>query len=72
MHLHYRVVMTGFFLVIASIPALGPSQPPIQWVQGVKHPEREDDQPLPHSAEVKNAWSYTSTPSICLHGMVLN
>ena len=23
----------------------------------------------PSSAEVKNEWSYTSTPSICLHGM---
>jgi hypothetical protein len=29
-----------------------------------------DHSPL-SSAEVKNAWSYTSTP-ICLHGMMLN
>jgi hypothetical protein len=29
---------------------------------GVKRPEREADQSLPSSAEVKNAWSYTSTP----------
>jgi hypothetical protein len=26
----------------------------------------------PSSAEVKNAWSYTSTPPICLHGVVLS
>ena len=23
----------------------------------------------PYTAEVKNEWSYTSTPSICLHGV---
>jgi len=33
---------------------------------GVKRPGREA------SAEVKNAWSYTSTPPISLHGVVLN
>jgi len=26
----------------------------------------------PSSAEVKNAWSYTSTPSICLQGVLLS
>jgi hypothetical protein len=41
--------------------------PPIQWVPGaiflgVKWPGREDDHSPPSSAEVKNAWSYTSTP----------
>jgi hypothetical protein len=29
---------------------------------GVKRPEREADNSPPSSAEVKNAWSYTSTP----------
>jgi len=24
------------------------------------------------STDVKNAWSYTSTPPICLHGVVLS
>jgi hypothetical protein len=38
---------------------------------GVKRPEREIDHSPPSSAEVKNAWSYTSTP-ICLLGVVLN
>jgi hypothetical protein len=40
---------------------------PIQWVPrtlslGVKRPGREADHSPPSSAEVKNAWSYTSTP----------
>jgi len=26
----------------------------------------------PSSAEVKNAWSHTSTLSVCLHGVVLS
>jgi hypothetical protein len=47
--------------------ALGPTQPPIQWVPGalslgVKRRGREADHSPPSSAEVKNAWSYTSTP----------
>jgi hypothetical protein len=56
----------------ASRPALGPTQPPIQWVPGVKRPGLEADQSHPSSAEVQNAWSYTSTPAVRLHGMVLN
>jgi hypothetical protein len=48
-------------------PALGPTQPPVRWVPGVlslevKRPEREADHSAPSSAEVKNAWSYTSIP----------
>jgi hypothetical protein len=47
--------------------ALGPIQPPIQgdtWVLslGAKRPGREPEHSTPSSAEVKNAWSYTSTP----------
>jgi len=38
---------------------------------GVKLPGREADHSLPSSAEVKNAWRYTSTPSIRLNGIVL-
>jgi hypothetical protein len=37
---------------------------------GVKRPGREANHSPPPSAEVKNAWSYTSTP-VSLNGMVL-
>jgi hypothetical protein len=55
-----------FLFTTASRPALGPTQPPIQWVPGalslgVKRSGREADHSPPSSAEVKNAWSYTST-----------
>jgi hypothetical protein len=50
---------------------LGPTQPPIQWVPG-ERPGRKVDHSLPSSAEVKNAWSYTSTPPVRLHGVVLS
>jgi hypothetical protein len=51
----------------ASRTALGLTQPPIQWVPGalslgVKRPVREADHSPLSSAEVKNAWSHTSTP----------
>jgi hypothetical protein len=54
---------------------MGPTQSPIQWVPGalslgVKRPGREADHSPPSSAEVKIAWSYTSTPPIRLHGVV--
>jgi hypothetical protein len=39
---------------------------------GVKRPGREADHSPPSSAEVKNAWSYTSTAPIRLHGVVLS
>jgi hypothetical protein len=64
-----------FLFTTASRTALGPTQPPIQWVPGglslgVKRPGREADHSPPSSAEVKNAWSYTFTPPIRLHGVV--
>jgi hypothetical protein len=50
---------------------------PIQWVPGalsvgVKRPVREAEHTPPSSGEVKNAWKYTSTPPIRLHGVVLS
>jgi hypothetical protein len=41
-------------------PVLRPTQPVIRWVM---RPGREADHSLLVSAEVKIAWSYTSTPS---------
>jgi hypothetical protein len=58
----------GIFLFAqVSRTPLGPIQLPIQWVLGavslgVKRPGREADHSSPSSAEVNNAWSYTSTP----------
>jgi hypothetical protein len=59
----------GFFLFTTASrprPALGPTQHAIQWVPGalslgIKRPEREADHSPPSIAEVKNAWSYSST-----------
>jgi hypothetical protein len=60
-----RVKNISFF--VSSIPALGSTQPPIQWVAGtfspgVKRPGHETDHSLPASAEVKKSCVYTSTP----------
>jgi hypothetical protein len=57
-----------FLFTTVSRRALGTTQPPIQWVQGVlslgvKRPGREAGHSPPSSAEVKNTWSYTSTPN---------
>jgi hypothetical protein len=66
-----------FLFTTMSISALGPTQSPIQWVLGalslrVRQPGHEADHSPPSSAKVKNVWSYTSTPLVCLHGMVLS
>jgi hypothetical protein len=58
-------------ITIVVRTALGPTQPPNQWVPGalslgVKRPRREADHSPPSSAEVKNAWSYISTPQYVL------
>jgi hypothetical protein len=65
-----------FLFTAVSRPALGPTQPPIQWVsralsKGVKRPVHEADHSPPSSAKVKNAWSYISTPPIRLCGAQL-
>jgi len=66
-----------FSVSLVFIMALVPTQPLIQWVPGalslgVKRPGREAHHSPPSSAEVKNAWNYTSTPPIRLHGVVLS
>jgi hypothetical protein len=47
---------------------VGPTQLPAECVSfflGVKRPGREGNRYFPSSAEVKNGWSYTSSPTIC-------
>jgi hypothetical protein len=66
-----------FLFTTVSRMALGPTQPRIQWIRGalslgVKRPGREADHSPPSSAEVKNAWNYTSNPPIRLHSVVLS
>jgi len=53
----------GYFLfATASRTVLGSSQPRIHWLPGVKQPGSGADHSPPSSAEIKNAWSYISTP----------
>jgi hypothetical protein len=57
----------NFLFSTSSRPALGPTQPPIQWVPGalspgVKQLWREADHSPPASTKVKKMWSYTTTP----------
>jgi hypothetical protein len=63
--------------ISSSRPALGPTQSSIQWLtmalfSEVKRPRHEADNSSPTNAEFKNAWRDTSTPTIRLHGVVLN
>jgi hypothetical protein len=57
----------NFLFFTSSRPALGSTQPPIQWVRGTPSPGekrqgREADHWPPTSAEVKKIRIYTSTP----------
>jgi hypothetical protein len=57
----------NFLFYTSSRPALGSTQPPVQWVLGalssrVKRQGREADHSPPASAEVKKMWINTSTP----------
>jgi len=61
---------------IMSRPAMRPTQPRIQWAPravslGVKRSGHEADHSPSSSADVK-AWSYTYTPPIRPHGVVLS
>jgi hypothetical protein len=52
---------------MSSRPALGSTQPPIQWVPGalslgVKQPGHEANHSPPASAKIKKMWIYTSIP----------
>jgi hypothetical protein len=66
-----------FLFTTASRTVLVPAQLPIQWIPGVlslvvKRPGREADHSPSSCVEVKNAWRYTLTPPIRLHGVVLS
>jgi hypothetical protein len=57
----------NFLFSTSSRPALGSTQPPVQWVpealsSAVKRPGREADHSPPASSEVKKIWIYISTP----------
>jgi hypothetical protein len=72
-----RAMMEFFLFATALRQPLGPTQPPIQWVPWalslrLKRPEREADYSPLSSAEVKNAWSYTTTPPIRVHILAIN
>jgi hypothetical protein len=60
-----------FSLILNVQAVLGPTQPPIHWVQGylarVQRPGRDVDHSTLCSAGIKNEWSFV-TP-ICLHGV---
>jgi hypothetical protein len=47
-----------------------PPKPRIQWV--LKQLGRETDHKFPSGVEIKDAWSYTSTPPVRLHGAMLS
>jgi hypothetical protein len=46
--------------------------PMLSLIVTLNRPEHETDHSPPSSAEVKDAWSYTSTLPIRLHDVVLN
>jgi len=43
-------------------PALGPKQLSTKWVRRAQEPGREDDHSFLVNTEIKNVWSYTSSP----------
>jgi hypothetical protein len=62
-----------FLFSTSSRSALGPTQPPIQWVRvaissGVKRPRREADNSPPTGAEDNKMWIYTSIPLYAFTG----
>jgi hypothetical protein len=66
-----------FLFDTVSGPALGPTQPPIQWVPGsfslgIKRPGREADHSPPSSAEDKECVELYLLSPVRFHDMVLS
>jgi hypothetical protein len=53
-------------------PSVLSNQVPESLSPGAKQPGHEPDHSPPSRSEVKNVWSYTSVPPICLGGVVLS
>jgi hypothetical protein len=67
----------NFLLSLSSRPALGPVQPPVQWVPGalsprVKRQVREADHSPQASDEVKKMWIYNPFPPVRLLGIMIS
>jgi hypothetical protein len=65
LHVSGHKSLTGWFLFLSMIV-------PGTFFPGIKRLGREVDHSPLSGAEVKNAWSYISTPPIGLHGVVLS
>jgi hypothetical protein len=64
---HYTYIQIGSGAHLASYPVDDQALVP-----GLKWQGCEADHSPPSSAKVKNPWSYTSTPQVCPHDIVLN
>ena len=56
-----------FLFSIVTAPTFGSTQPPVNWIPGVRQQRREADKPH-HIVKIMNVWGYASTPS-CSCGM---
>jgi hypothetical protein len=69
----FRQMKNIFLFFQTSRLGLGHRRLLVGWVPGfflrVKQLELEVDHAPPYSAEVKNDWIYTSTPTVCLRGV---
>jgi hypothetical protein len=68
-HLHPKPF--NFHFCMPSTPAVGFTQPPIQWLPGVKRPGHDADHSSPPNTEVKKMWIYTSTPPYAFMALCL-